>query len=63
MTSVSAQQITVAAAADLNYALKDLRLRFEQKTGDKVTLSFGASGNLFAQIQSGAPFRPVLFRG
>jgi len=56
VASVSAQQITVAAAADLNYALKDLRLRFEHKTGDKVTLSFGASGNLFAQIQSGAPF-------
>jgi molybdate transport system substrate-binding protein len=53
---VSAQQITVAAAADLNFALKDLRLRFEQKSSDKVTLSFGASGNLFAQIQNGAPF-------
>src|SRR5271166_6702439 len=52
----SAQEITVAAAADLNYALKELAARFEQKTGDKVTLSFGSSGNLFSQIQSGAPF-------
>ena len=51
-----AQEITVAAAADLNYALKDLAARFEQKTGDKVTLSFGSSGNLFSQIQSGAPY-------
>ena len=51
-----AQEITVAAAADLNYALKDLAARFENKTGDKVTLSFGSSGNLFSQIQSGAPY-------
>src|SRR5271166_1657965 len=52
----SAQEITVAAAADLNYALKDLAARFEKKTGDKVTLSFGSSGNMFSQIQSGAPY-------
>src|SRR5271166_5590929 len=51
-----AQEITVAAAADLNYALKELAARFEKKTGDKVTLSFGSSGNLFSQIESGAPY-------
>ncbi len=43
-------------AADLNYALKDLAASFEKKTGDKVTLSFGSSGNLFSQIQGGAPY-------
>jgi len=52
----AAQEITVAAAADLNYALKDLAARFEQKTGNKVMLSFGSSGNLFSQIQGGAPY-------
>src|SRR5271165_966729 len=51
-----AQEITVAGAADLNYALRDLGARFEKKTGDKVTLSFGSSGNLFSQIESGAPY-------
>jgi molybdate transport system substrate-binding protein len=51
-----AEQITVAAAADLSYALKDLAGRFESATGNKVTLSFAASGNLYSQIQSGAPF-------
>lgn len=51
-----AEEITVAAAADLNYALRDLALRFEQKTGNKVVLSFGASGNLYAQVKAGAPF-------
>ena len=51
-----AEEINVAAAADLNYALNDLASEFESRTGTKVTLSFGASGNLFSQIQSGAPF-------
>jgi len=52
----AAQSLTVAAAADLNYALRDLAARYEQKTGVQVTLSFGSSGNLFAQIQNGAPY-------
>ena len=52
----AAEQITVAAAADLNYALTDLAHRFEATTGTKVVLSFGSSGNLFSQIQNGAPF-------
>ena len=53
---MAAQNITIAAAADLNYAMKDLSARFEQKTGDKVTFSFGASGNFYSQIVNGAPF-------
>jgi molybdate transport system substrate-binding protein len=54
--TVRAEEITVAAAADLNYAMKDLATRFQQKTGNQVTLSFGSSGSFFSQIQSGAPF-------
>jgi molybdate transport system substrate-binding protein len=54
--SAFAQETTVAAAADLSYALKDLATRFDKRTGDKVVLSFGSSGNLFSQIQSGAPY-------
>ena len=53
---VKADEITIAAAADLRYALKDLAAAFEKQTGDKVTLLFGASGSLFSQIKSGAPF-------
>jgi molybdate transport system substrate-binding protein len=51
-----AQQITVAAAADLQFALKDIAAQFEKSSGAKVQLSFGSSGNFFAQIQNGAPF-------
>jgi molybdate transport system substrate-binding protein len=53
---VSAQDLTVAAAADLNFALKELAARYEQKAGVRITLSFGSSGNLYSQIQNGAPF-------
>ena len=51
-----AEDVRVAAAADLNYAMKDLAASFEQKSGNKVELSFGASGNFYSQIQNGAPF-------
>jgi molybdate transport system substrate-binding protein len=52
----SAPELTVAAAADLSSALKDVADGFEKKTGVKVRLSFGASGALTQQIQNGAPF-------
>jgi molybdate transport system substrate-binding protein len=49
-------QLTVAAAADLQQVMPEIAARFEKQTGTQVKLSFGASGNLFAQIQNGAPF-------
>lgn len=48
--------LTVAAAADLSSALKEIGDRYETKTGMKINLSFGASGALTQQIQNGAPF-------
>ncbi len=52
----SAQEITVAAAADLQFAFQDVSPRFQKETGHNVKLIFGSSGNFFAQIQNGAPF-------
>lgn len=52
----SASELTVAAAADLSSALKDIADNFEKKSGIHVQLSFGASGALTQQIQNGAPF-------
>ena len=52
----SAQEITVAAAADLQFAFQDVSARFQKETGHNVKLTFGSSGNFFAQIQNGAPF-------
>jgi molybdate transport system substrate-binding protein len=54
--SAKAQQITVAAATDLKYALTEIVNQFQQRYGTKVALTFGASGNFFSQIQNGAPF-------
>ncbi len=51
-----AQTVAVAAASDLQTALPQLLKNFEQATGIRSTISFGSSGNLFAQIQNGAPF-------
>src|SRR5437016_7649635 len=51
-----AQQITVAAAADLQFVLQDVATRFQKETGKTVKLSFGSSGNFFHQFQNGAPF-------
>jgi molybdate transport system substrate-binding protein len=52
----AAQEITVAAAADLQFAFQDAAARFEKDTGRHIKLIFGSSGNFFAQIQNGAPF-------
>src|ERR1700720_205600 len=52
----AAQEITVAAAADLQFAFQDVAARFEKDTGRHVKLIFGSSGNFFAQIENGAPF-------
>ncbi len=51
-----AAEVTVAAAADLSFAMNELAAGFEKQTGDHVRLSFGSSGNFFAQIENGAPF-------
>src|ERR1035438_3647784 len=41
----TAQEITVAAAADMSAALPELVSAYTKKTGQAVKLSFGASGN------------------
>ncbi|BDG08427.1 molybdate ABC transporter substrate-binding protein [Anaeromyxobacter paludicola] len=49
--------VAVAAAANLNDVARELKQAFAaEQPGVEVALTFGASGNFFAQIQSGAPF-------
>jgi molybdate transport system substrate-binding protein len=55
-TIAAAQEITVAAAADMSAALPELVSAYTKETGQAVKLSFGASGNLTNQIRNGAPF-------
>ena len=52
----TAQEITLAAAADMSAALPQLVADYTKKTGQAVKLSFGSSGNLTNQIRNGAPF-------
>jgi molybdate transport system substrate-binding protein len=52
----TAQEIAVAAAADMSAALPDVAAAYTKKTGQAVKLSIGASGNLTNQIRNGAPF-------
>ena len=47
---------TVAAAADLQFALPEMALAFERDSGRKLRLSFGSSGVFARQILQGAPF-------
>lgn len=54
--AASAEEITIAAASDLNFAMKDLIADYEKTSGHRVKLSLGSSGNFYAQIQNGAPF-------
>ena len=56
-TTIAAQNIPViAAAADLQFALKEIAAQFKADTGREVRLSFGASGKLAWQLQNGASF-------
>lgn len=49
--------LTVAAAADLNFAMSELAKDFEQRhPGCRVSVVTGSSGKFYQQILNGAPF-------
>jgi molybdate transport system substrate-binding protein len=48
--------VSIAAASDLNFAIKDIVAEFERSTGHEVRLTLGSSGNFYSQIVNGAPF-------
>lgn len=54
--SAIAEDITVAAAANLQSTLEELKSEFFKETGIGIKVVIGASGKLTAQIMSGAPF-------
>ena len=54
--SAQARMLTVAAASDLQAVLPEVIKGFEREAQATVTVSFGSSGNFFAQIQNGAPY-------
>lgn len=55
--SESDNEITIAAASDLRFAMDSLSAVFKKTNpGYKVTIIYGSSGKFFNQIANGAPF-------
>lgn len=48
------KNITISAAASLKDALNEIKPKYEEKNGTKLTYNFGASGTLQKQIEEGA---------
>lgn len=58
--NASADEISIAVAANFTDATSDIVPLFEKATGHTVKVSFGSTGKLFAQIEHGAPFEVFL---
>ena len=58
--AVTAADTNVAVAANFAEPGKEIAQRFEHSTGHRAILSFGATGQLYAQLTQGAPFQVFL---
>jgi len=57
VTSAHAEKITVAAAADLKFAMDEIATGFKQShPGHDLEVVYGSSGKFHTQIQQGAPY-------
>src|ERR1700736_3521786 len=55
-TCARAQAVKVAVAADLKFFMAELSAQFEKRSGAKLDITYGSSGNFLTQIENGAPF-------
>lgn len=55
-----AGEVNVAVAANFTAPMKIIGQSFEQETGHRALLAFGATGQFYAQIRHGAPFGVLL---
>ena len=55
-----AGEVTVAVAANFTAPMQKIAQAFEQDSGHKAQLAFGATGKFYAQIKNGAPFAVLL---
>lgn len=55
-----AADVSAAVAANFTKPAEELGKAFTAKTGDTVTFSFGATGQLYTQLSQGAPFEVFL---
>lgn len=57
LTTLSASEINIAVAANVSYAIDELKAEFAKIHPDtKVSVTLGSSGKLTAQIKNGAPY-------
>jgi molybdate transport system substrate-binding protein len=54
--AAAAQELKIAAAADLTGALDKIAADFKKQTGVQVKISYGSSGHFFSEIRNGAPY-------
>jgi len=59
-SAAHADEVQVAVAANFTAPMKQIAADFEQATGHKAVLAFGATGKFYAQIRSNAPFEILL---
>jgi len=60
VSPAQAAEVMVAVAANFTAPMQKIATAFEQATGHKAVLSFGATGKFYAQIKNGAPFQVLL---
>jgi len=58
--SLQADEVRVAVAANFIAPMKEIATVFERDTGHRASLSSGATGKFYAQVQNGAPFQVLL---
>lgn len=58
--AAGAAEVNVAVAANFTAPMQQIAQAFEQATGHKAVLAFGATGHFYAQIRHGAPFHVLL---
>lgn len=55
-----AAEVNVAVAANFTAPMRRIAQDFERDTGHRVTMSFGGTGQFYAQVRNGAPFAVLL---
>jgi ABC-type molybdate transport system substrate-binding protein len=61
LTAAQAAEVKVAVAANFTEPVKEIAPLFEKAAGHKLVLSFGATGQFYAQIGQGATVRDPAF--
>ncbi|MCK9818113.1 molybdate ABC transporter substrate-binding protein [Pseudomonas sp. MAFF 302046] len=60
ISSVQADEVQVAVAANFTAPIQAIAADFEKDTGHKLVAAYGATGQFYTQIKNGAPFEVFL---